>query len=86
MMNSGPRRFKYHAGLNHTGDDDCLGHCQSRWHFRCHRVMIFIVGQKRNGFDHDLSLSNQQVLTKPNQGFQQCLWQSYWSRDTCLNL
>ena len=29
---------------------------------------------QKNSFDHDLSLSKQ--------GFQQCLWQSYWIRDT----
>ena len=51
MINSGPRRFKYRAGLNHTGDDDRVGHCQSRWHFACHRVLVFVVGQK-NSFDH----------------------------------
>ena len=29
MLNSGPHQFKYDVGLNHTGDDDCVGHCQS---------------------------------------------------------
>ena len=32
MMNSGPRRIKYRAGLNHAVDDDRIGHFQSRWH------------------------------------------------------
>ena len=45
MVNSRRRRFKYSAGLNHTGDDNRIGHCQRRWHFRCHRVLVFVVGQ-----------------------------------------
>ena len=67
MISSGPRRFKYRAGLDHTGDDGRVSHCQSRWHFRCRRVPVFVFGQKTS-FDHDLSLSKQ--------GFQQCLWQA----------
>ena len=47
MMNSGPRRVKYRAVLNHTGDDDRVGHCQSQWHFACHRVLVFVVCQKK---------------------------------------
>ena len=45
-MNSGPRQLTYCADLKHTGDDDRVGHCHSRWHFRCHGVLVFVVGQK----------------------------------------
>ena len=53
MINSGPRRFKYRAGLNHTGDDDRVGHCQSCLAFCMPQSSAFVVGQK-NSFDHDL--------------------------------
>ena len=43
MMNSGPRRVKYRAGLNHAVDDGRVGHCQSRWHSN---AMERRVGQK----------------------------------------
>ena len=32
MINSGPCRLKYCAGLNHKGDDDRVGHCHSCLH------------------------------------------------------
>ena len=47
-------------GLNHTCDDDCIGHCQSRWHFACRRVLVFVVGQKIV-LTMDLSLLKQSV-------------------------
>ena len=31
MINSGPRRFNYRAGLNHTGSDGRIGHCHGRF-------------------------------------------------------
>ena len=46
MINSGPRRFRYRAGLNHKGGDDRVGHCQGRWHSTCRRALVFIVGKK----------------------------------------
>ena len=65
MINSGPRRPKYRAGLNHTVDDDCVGHCQGHWHFACHRVLVFASLVKKNSFDRNLPLSKQV--------FQHCL-------------
>ena len=51
MINSGFRWVKYRAGLNHTCDDDRIGHCQSRLAFRMPQSCAFVVGQK-NTFDH----------------------------------
>ena len=50
-------------------DNGRVGHRQTHWHSVCHRALVFVLGQKLV-FDHDLSLLKQ--------GFQQCLWQSYW--------
>ena len=61
MMNSGPRRVKYRAGLNHAVDDDHVGHCQSHWHSNAR-----VIGLVKSSFDHDLSQSKQ--------SFQQCCW------------
>ena len=42
MKNSGPRRVKYRAGLNHAVDNDHVGHCQS--HGRWLRIMLCSKG------------------------------------------
>ena len=60
MVNSGPRRSKYRAGLNHTGDDDCVGHCQSLWHLNATEFWSSSL-VKKIVLTMDLSLSKQSV-------------------------
>ena len=60
MVNSGPRRSKYRAGLNHTGDDDRVGHCQSLWHLNATEFWSSSL-VKKIVLTMDLSLSKQSV-------------------------
>ena len=60
MINSGPRQFKYRVGLNHTGDDDRVGHCRSLWHSNATEYWSSSL-VKKIVLTMDLSLSKQSV-------------------------